>query len=113
MRKANWTYGIIAAMAIATAAPAAAQTVQIGRDGVKIVPTERMRDDHRRDERHDRRSDRISEREAVRIAHRQGLRDVREVTRTRNSYRVAGLDRRGHRIRVDIDRNSGAVIRVR
>ena len=127
MRKAFWAYGILAAASIAASAPAAAQTVQIGRDGVKIIPTEQMRDrrddrdryDNRRgDDRRDRQERRqvresVSERDAIRIARRQGVRDVGSVTKTRSTYRVAGIDRRGHRIRVDIDRDSGSVIRVR
>lgn len=116
MRRTSWTYGILAATLLATATPGAAQTVRIGPDGIRIVPQESTRD---RGENRDRRGERyrvregVSERDAVRIARRQGLREVRQVTRTRNAYRVAGVDRRGDRIRVDVDRDSGAVIRVR
>ncbi|MBO0904696.1 PepSY domain-containing protein [Jiella sonneratiae] len=115
MRKAYWTYGILAAASLSAAVPAAAQSIQIGRDGVRLVPPQEMRDqdrDHRRDERHVVR-DEISERDAIRIARRQGLHDVEAVTKTRSTYKVAGIDRRGNDIRVDIDRDSGAVIRVR
>lgn len=116
MRRSYWTHGLLVASALAVATPTMAQQIQIGRDGVRIVPQEDMRrnrdERHRRDERREMR-DGVSEREAVRIARRQGMRDVGAVTKTRNSYRVAGTDRRGHRIRVDIDRDSGAVIRVR
>ena len=100
MRRTSWTYGILAATLLATATPGAAQTVRIGPDGIRIVPQESARD---RGENRDRRGER----------YRQGLREVRQVTRTRNAYRVAGVDRRGDRIRVDVDRDSGAVIRVR
>ncbi|NDW03854.1 PepSY domain-containing protein [Jiella sp. 40Bstr34] len=109
---------MIVAAALAVATPALSQQIQIGRDGVRIVPQEDMRRGgdrdyrHRRDERRDVREG-VSEREAIRIARRQGLREVGAVTKTRQSYRVAGTDRRGRRIRVDIDRDSGAVIRVR
>ena len=114
MRRMSWTYGILAATLLATATPGAAQTVRIGPDGIRIVPQETVRDrrDDRRGERY-RVREGVSERDAVRIARRQGLREVRQVTRTRNAYRVAGVDRRGDRIRVDVDRDSGAVIRVR
>ncbi|WAP67024.1 PepSY domain-containing protein [Jiella pelagia] len=117
MRRSYWTRGVLAAAVLAMATPAMSQSIQIGRDGIRVVPQEDVRGRRDRDERHrdDRRHVRegVSEREAVRIARRQGMRDVGAVTRTRNSYRVAGTDRRGHRIRVDIDRDSGAVIRVR
>ncbi|MCE7029118.1 PepSY domain-containing protein [Jiella avicenniae] len=118
MRRSYWAHGVIVASALAMATPALSQQIQIGRDGVRIVPQEDMRrrgdrdDYYRRDHRRDVREG-VSEREAIRIARRQGMRDVGAVTKTRQTYRVAGTDRRGHRIRVDIDRDSGAVIRVR
>lgn len=108
MRRAYWTYAILAATSIAAATPAVSQTVRIGPDGIKLVPQE----DARRGERREMRQG-VSEREAIRIAKRQGLRDVDAVTKTRDTYRVAGIDRRGRDIRVDIDRDSGQVIRVR
>ena len=124
MLKKTALYGMLAAASLAVAAPALAQTVEIGRNGVRIVPQDNQRDhgqrDHgsdrmdRRDHRDDRRDARreISEHDAVRIAHRQGLRNVDSVRQNRDTYRVAGMDRRGHDIRVVIDRWSGEVISV-
>ncbi len=117
MRRSYWMQGILAAAALAVATPAMSQSIRIDRDGIRVVPQQDMRDRERYERRRDRDRyevrDGISEREAVRIARRQGMRDVGAVTKTRSSYRVAGTDRRGHRLRVDIDRDSGAVIRVR
>jgi hypothetical protein len=55
----------------------------------------------------------LSEREAIRIARREGLREVDDVERTRRSFRVIGVDRRGRDILVEVDRRNGDVIRVR
>ena len=120
MLKKTALYGMLAAASLAVAAPALAQTVEIGRNGVRIVPQDNPRNDGQRDRGSDRMDNRdhremrhqISEHEAVRIAHRQGLRDVDSVRQNRDTYRVAGTDRRGDNIRVVIDRWSGDVIAV-
>lgn len=81
---------------------AQAQSVQIGPGGVRITP-----------DRNHRRGDwRISEREAVRIARRQGLVDVNRVARAGREWRVSGINRRGHRMRVIIDARSGRILRT-
>ncbi|MEX6508072.1 PepSY domain-containing protein [Jiella sp. M17.18] len=118
MTKKSWTYGIMAAASLAVATPALAQSVEIGPNGVRVVPNDSYRyRDHRDHGRYNRRDERhiseISEHEAVRIARRQGMRDVRAITRTPRSFRVAGADRRGDRMSVSIDRFSGEVLSVR
>ncbi|WP_279482084.1 PepSY domain-containing protein [Aureimonas sp. SK2] len=110
MIRKHLTIAVMAAAAIASAAPAMAQGIQIGPDGVRIVDPNSRRDDVRRD---DRRGREIGERDAVRIARAEGVREVDDVRRTSRSYRVIGVDRRGDDIQVDIDRRSGDVIGVR
>ncbi len=114
MIRKHLTIAVLAAATIASAAPAMAQGIQIGPDGVRIVdPNSRdnmRRDDMRRD---DRRGREIGERDAIRIARAEGVREVDDVRRTSRSYRVIGVDRRGDDIQVDIDRRSGDVIGVR
>ena len=110
-------YAVVAVAAMTAATPVLSQSVQIGRDGIRIVPQEQMRDYDRRD--HDRRDRReearrdVSERDAVRIAKRQGMRQVHVVTSSRGAYRVEGSDRRKRQMRVEIDRRSGEVLSVR
>ncbi len=125
MTRRTWTFGALAAAALLAASPAVSQSLQIGKDGVRIVPQNqertdgdvRMRDRRDRDVRDrghdDRMTSEVSERQAIRIAKGEGLRDVDSVTKTRKAYRVAGVDRRGDDIRVTIDRRSGEVISVR
>lgn len=125
MTKRTWTFGALAAAALLAASPAVSQSLQIGKDGVRIVPQNqesidgdvRMRDsrDGEMRDRNDnsKASADVSERQAVRIAKGEGLRDVDSITKTRKSYRIAGVDRRGDDIRVDIDRRSGEVLDVR
>ncbi|MBB3937882.1 hypothetical protein [Aureimonas phyllosphaerae] len=113
MIRKHLTIAVLAAATIASAAPAMAQGIEIGRDGVRLVDPNRddmRRDDMRRD---DRRGREIGERDAVRIARAEGVREVDDVRRTSRSYRVIGTDRRGDDIQVDIDRRSGDVIGVR
>ncbi|MEF2551522.1 PepSY domain-containing protein [Aurantimonas sp. A2-1-M11] len=97
--------------------PVLSQSIQIGPDGIRVVPQEQMRRDdrERRDHRDDRGANRreVSERDAVRIAKRQGMRRVDQVSRSRGAYRVEGGDRRDRRMRVEIDRRSGDVLSVR
>lgn len=107
------------------AAPASAQQLLIGPNGVTVVePRDNPRFERgpdRRDDRRDRGPDRrdrrdrseLSEREAVRIARREGVRDVDRVSSRRSTYRVEGIDRRGRDIEVTIDRRSGDVLSVR
>lgn len=102
------------------AAPALAQGIEIGPNGVRVIdPRERetRRDrevETRRGEDADLRRERgISQREAVRIARREGIRDVDSVSERRRVYRIDGADRRGRDITVDVDRMSGDVVSVR
>lgn len=111
-----WTYGALAGATLALATPAMSQGIQIGPDGIRVVPQEQVRErDGRPERREERREDRreLSEREAVRIARQEGVREVDSVRRTRGAYRIVGIDRRGDDIQVDIDRRNGAVLSVR
>ncbi|WAJ26732.1 PepSY domain-containing protein [Antarcticirhabdus aurantiaca] len=112
----SWIYGIVAAASVATAAPTFAQGIEIGPNGVRVVPQQELRRDDNRSDRAARgeaRGQQISERQALRIARGEGVDEVDSVTRTRQAYRVAGVDRRGDDIRVDIDLRSGEVLSVR
>ncbi|SJZ83662.1 PepSY domain-containing protein [Consotaella salsifontis] len=104
--------GLLAASSVIASQPSFAQGIEIGPNGVRVLtPETRDRDrDMRRPMRQERE---ISERQAVRIARSEGLSEVDSVTKTRSQYRVAGVDRRGDDIRVDIDRFTGEVLRVR
>ncbi|MCK5933357.1 MAG: PepSY domain-containing protein [Fulvimarina manganoxydans] len=108
------TSALALALSLGLAVPAFAQSIEIGRDGIRLVPNQDVREERidRRDERAIR-ADGLSEREAVRIARSQGVREVDAITKTRRAYRIAGIDRRGDDIRVDIDRRSGEVLSVR
>lgn len=116
---------LLAAVAVASlAGPAAAQGITIGPNGVTIDdgrrddrdrrgPPPGFRDDRRGPpDRFERRRE-LSEREAVRIARAEGLRDVDDVVRTRSTFRVEGVDRRGDDMLVIVDRRSGRVVDVR
>ncbi len=121
------TPALVVLLSIATASPVLAQSVQIGPNGIRVVPDDqrgpppppRGRHDGRdfrgdgRDFHGDRRQDEISDRQAVRIARGEGLRQVDEIRRGRGSVRVIGTDRRGDDIVVVIDRRSGEVVDVR
>jgi hypothetical protein len=111
----SWIYGIVAAASVATAVPSFAQGIEIGPNGVRVVPQQELRRDDNRSDRAARsdRGQQISERQALRIARGEGVDEVDSVTRTRQAYRVAGVDRRGDDIRVDIDLRSGEVLSVR
>ncbi|KTR04237.1 hypothetical protein NS365_15815 [Aureimonas ureilytica] len=107
----NITLALAAVALLGTAAPTLAQGIEIGRDGVRLVdPNQQQQRDMRRD---DRRGREIGERDAVRIARSEGVREVDDVTRMRNSFRVMGTDRSGDDIQVDIDRRTGEVLSVR
>ncbi|KQT47523.1 hypothetical protein ASG43_10560 [Aureimonas sp. Leaf454] len=112
MKTMSKMIGLLALSAAAFATPSMAQTLSIGPDGVRVLEERPGRPD-RPERRDDRGRGEVSEREAVRIARGEGLREVEDVRRTRSSYRIEGLDRRGDDIRVDVDRRSGAVIDVR
>jgi len=111
MIRKNLTLALAAVALLGTAAPTLAQGIEIGRDGVRLVdPNQPQQRDMRRD---DRRGREIGERDAVRIARSEGVREVDDVTRMRNSFRVMGTDRSGDDIQVDIDRRTGEVLSVR
>lgn len=107
---------LIGAMSLCTltAAPTSfAQTVELGRDGIRIIEPDSMnRRDNRGDNRDRNQRDGISERQAVRIARSEGVRTVDDVRRTRSRYVIQGLDRRGNDMEVSIDRRSGDVLSV-
>lgn len=107
---------LIGAMSLCTltAAPASfAQTVELGRDGIRIIEPDSMnRRDNRGDNRDRNPRAEISERQAVRIARSEGVRTVDDVRRTRSRYVIQGLDRRGNDMEVSIDRRSGDVLSV-
>ncbi|WP_152047217.1 PepSY domain-containing protein [Aureimonas psammosilenae] len=111
--------GILALGLTSVTAPAMAQGIEIGPNGVRVIDPRdrdaRDRDVRDRDVRRDdvRRDQGISQREAIRIARSEGVRDVDNVTERRRSFRVDGADRRGRDITVDIDRITGDVISVR
>ena len=117
MTHRKWTFGALAAATLLAASPAVSQSFQIGKDGIRLVPQGQEQQDgdmrSRKDRGSDRASEEVSERQAIRIAKGEGLRNVDSVTKSRRSYRVAGVDRRGDDIRVDIDRRSGEVLSVR
>lgn len=101
--------GLLAAAALAGAAPASAQNIQIGPDGIRLVPQEQGRGQEAQ------RAPQggIGERDAVRVARAEGLHEVETVGRSDRAYRVVGYDRRGDDIQVDVDRRNGQVISVR
>ena len=125
--KSILTPALVVLLSITGASPVLAQTVQIGPNGIRVVPDDQRgppppprgehdgRDFHGdgRDSHGDRRFEEISDRQAVRIARGEGLRQVDEIRRGRMSLRVIGTDRRGDDIVVVIDRHNGEVIDVR
>ena len=107
-----YKFSVIAAVMLASlisVAPANAQSIEIGPNGIQVVP-----DGNRRMER-DRRPDRgeISERRAARIARDEGMDEVESISRRRNVYVVRGIDRRDNDMRVVVDRRTGEVLEVR
>ncbi len=131
MVKSVWRTGLLVALTLVTAAPAMAQALQIGPNGLQIVPGD---DDRRgppppppppyggppRDWRDGpppppppgaRRP--IGDREAIRIARGEGLRDVDQVFRRGRTIRVDGFDRDDDDISVIIDARTGDVLDVR
>ncbi|MBB3950636.1 PepSY domain-containing protein [Aureimonas jatrophae] len=109
--------GLVAALASLTAAPVLAQGIQIGPDGVRVLPDDRGPPGYDgprrfRDEPPPRRRE-ITEREAVRIARSQGMREVDDVFSRGRTIRVEGGDRRGRDLTVIIDRRSGDIVDVR
>lgn len=109
MLKKSLIAGLMGLAAVSAATPTFAQSLEIGRGGVRLVdPNDDVRSSNRSAVR-----DEITEREAIRIARGEGLRNVDDVNRTRRAYRVVGTDRSGDDIRVDVDRYTGDVISVR
>ncbi|KQT85166.1 hypothetical protein [Aurantimonas sp. Leaf443] len=104
---------LVAVSALSFAAPVMAQGIEIGRDGIRVVPQGQPQRIERVERRESVSSRQISERQAVRIARSEGVEDVDSITKTRSAYRIAGADRRGDDIRVDIDISSGEVLSVR
>lgn len=95
-----------------TAGVAQAQSIQIGPGGVQILPPGYQDDNRGRDRRDRDRYSGISQRDAVRIAQRNGVREVQGVDSTRRSFEVSGLDRRSRYILVVVDKRNGEVLDV-
>ncbi len=108
---------LLAAGLLAAAAPAAAQTLELGPNGLRVVPDgPRGGPDYDYDRPPPRRGPpppAISERQAARIARSEGMREVDDVFRQRRTIRVEGADRRGDDMTVIIDARTGDVIDVR
>ncbi|MGH6926502.1 MAG: PepSY domain-containing protein [Propylenella sp.] len=92
------------AATVGAAGFANAQSIEFGPGGVRINPPG-FEEPYRY-------RDRISEREAIRIARRNGVREVEFVDRRRDVFEVEGFDRRDRRIVVVIDRRSGDVLDI-
>lgn len=105
---AMYKFSAIAAVVLTSLisiAPAHAQSIEIGPNGIQVNP-DRDRD------RSPMRGREIGERQAARIAYREGMREVDDVSRRRNVIVVRGADRRGDDMRVVIDRRTGDVLEV-
>lgn len=108
------TFAVLATAMIFAAAPAMAQSIEIGPNGIQVVPPRDDRPrDYRPEPRRESRRDGISERRAARIARSEGMEEVEAVNRRRNVYIVEGVDQRGEDMRVVIDRYTGDVLSVR
>ncbi|MEN0099916.1 MAG: PepSY domain-containing protein [Brucella pseudogrignonensis] len=103
------TIAAVIASVLISAAPAYAQSIEIGPNGIQVNP-----DGERRMMR-ERRPDRgeISERRAARIARDEGMDEVETIARRRGVFVVRGIDRRDNDMRVVIDRLTGDVLEVR
>ncbi|PWL16547.1 hypothetical protein DKP76_16320 [Falsochrobactrum shanghaiense] len=107
-----YKFSTVAALIMSTlisTAPANAQSIEIGPNGVQINPDGSRRMER---ERHDDRNE-ISERRAARIAQREGMDEIETISRRRNVYVVRGLDRGDNPMRVVIDRDTGEVLEAR
>ncbi len=105
---------LLAASLLAAAAPAAAQTLELGPNGLRVLPDDRRGPNYDYDRPPPRRGPPgISERQAVRIARSEGMREVDDVFRQRRTIRVEGVDRRGDDLTVIIDARTGDVVDVR
>jgi hypothetical protein len=93
---------------VAPVAPAQAQNVIIGPDGVRV---QRDRYEDRRDYRRDHRRG-IGQREASRIAERNGIRRIRSITDNGPNYVVRGEARGPGDLRITISKRTGNVIRT-
>lgn len=90
-------------------APAYAQSIEIGPNGIQVNPDgNRQSDRNRRAIRGE-----ISERQATRIARGEGMDEVESVSQRRNTYVIRGIDRRNNDMRVVIDRRTGEILEVR
>ncbi|WP_061930381.1 hypothetical protein [Aureimonas sp. AU22] len=106
----------LAACLVAATAPAVAQSLELGPNGLRVAPDTRRGPDYDYD--YDRPPPRrgppgISERQAARIARSEGMREIDDVFRQRRTIRVEGADRRGDDMTVIIDGRTGDVIDVR
>ena len=120
--KSILTPALVVLLSVASASTVFAQAVQIGPNGIRVVPDDRggpppppppRGGSDRYDFDRDTRTDEISDRQAIRIARGEGLREVDAIRRGRRTIRVIGADRRGDDIEVDIDRRNGDVVQVR
>ncbi|MEJ5081470.1 PepSY domain-containing protein [Ochrobactrum sp. MYb379] len=94
---------------VALTAPANSQSIEIGPNGIQVIPDGNNRmDRNRRVIRGD-----ISERQAARIARAEGMDEVESVSSRRNSFVVRGIDRRDNDMLVVVDRRTGEVLEVR
>lgn len=91
---------IIALSAAFISGASHAQSLEFGRDGVRVNPGFQQDND-------------IDRRDAVRAARRAGVDEADRVTRTGRDWVVEGADRRDRHIRVTVDGRDGDVIRVR
>ncbi|RIY00163.1 PepSY domain-containing protein [Aureimonas flava] len=107
----------LAACLVAASAPALSQTLELGTNGLRVLPDDRRGPDYDRDRRPPPPPrgppPGISEREAARIARSEGMREIDDVFRQRRTVRVEGADRRGYDMTVILDARTGDVIDVR
>jgi hypothetical protein len=98
MRKSSLVVMLATCLSLPIVAPSAfAQSVEIGRGGVRINPGG---------------DDDVDRREATSIARGQGMVEVDAVSLAGRRWRVDGMDRRGNDMRVVIDSRTGDVISV-
>ncbi|WP_181705558.1 PepSY domain-containing protein [Chthonobacter rhizosphaerae] len=96
-----------AAILVGSSSAVLSQAIELGPNGVRVVPPQEERIDRviREDEE-------VTAREAARIARGAGIDEVDEIQTRRNSYRVVGIDRRGRDIEVDVSRRTGEILDV-
>jgi hypothetical protein len=103
MRKIVWLAAAAGVVLLGASQLASAQGIIIGPGGVRIDPGGRPGVEIR---------ERIGRDAARRIARDEGMRDIFDVDREGDVYRVRGEDRRGRRMRVVIDAYNGRVLDV-